>query len=180
MLAMTSGRAKSVADVRPARPSVNVTDNLPRASDVPDPDKLRQSTGHLNRMRILLRESTGKLEEARNSKDVVRLNCVNEKVMQIKGLLRISEQADVSLQENVSRREQAAAEHEFTKVGIAGQKVEQLRREVEECIGQLAFRTDENLTVDVETPDGLPGVDVTNPPPPPGITVRPPPASPTL
>src|SRR2546425_390629 len=59
------------------------------------------------------------------------------------------------------------------------EKAEQLRAEAEECIGQLAFRTDENLTVEVEEPEGLP-TDPTRPAPPPDVTVAPPPASPTL
>ncbi|HEX4620056.1 MAG TPA: hypothetical protein VH208_00690, partial [Myxococcaceae bacterium] len=137
------------------------------------------SSHPLQRMREVLKDVLGKLEEARNTKDVVKLNCVNEKLTQIKGLLRISEQADVSLQEAVAKKEASSAEHEYIKVTIARQKVDQLRAEAEECIGQLAFRTDENLTVEVETPQDLPQTDVTHPQALPPVTVRPPPASPS-
>lgn len=146
--------------------------------NISDGEKARRSSDGLGRMREVLKEVLGKLEEARNTKDVVKLNCVNEKLTQIKGLLRISEQADVSMQEAIAKAEKQASEHEFTKVMIARQKVEQLRAEAEECIGQLAFRTDENQTVEVEEPEGLPD-DPTNPPPPPAIDSRPPAASPT-
>jgi len=151
-----------------------------KASDVPDPEKLRRSADALARMRNVLKEVLGKLEEARNTKDVVKLNCVNEKLTQIKGLLRISEQSDVALQEAVAKKETSQGEHEFTKVMIARQKVDQLRAEAEECIGQLAFRTDENLTVEVEVPDDLPSLDPTKPQTPPDVIKRPPPVSPTL
>ncbi len=151
-----------------------------RTADVPDPEKIRRSAEAVQKMRQALKEVLSKLEEARNTKDVVKLNCVNEKLTQIKGLLRISEQADVALQEAVAKKESSTAEHEFTKVMIARQKVDQLRAEAEECIGQLAFRTDENLSVEVEVPEGLPTEDVTRPPEPEVVTVRPPPASPTL
>jgi hypothetical protein len=161
----------------PAAPTVPTAE---RASDVPDPEKLRRSTEALTRMRTILKDVLGKLEEARASKDVVKLNCVNEKLTQIKGLLRISEQSDVALQEAVAKRETTSAEHEFTKVMIARSKVEQMRAEAEECIGQLAFRTDENLTVEVEIPDDLPKDDPTRPPRPPEIINRPPLSSPTL
>ena len=151
-----------------------------KASEVPDPEKLRRSADALARMRNVLKEVLSKLEEARNTKDVVKLNCVNEKLTQVKGLLRISEQSDVSLQEAVAKKESSQAEHEFTKVMIARQKVDQLRAEAEECIGQLAFRTDENLTVEVEVPDDLPDLDPTRPQTPPDVIARPPPVSPTL
>jgi hypothetical protein len=152
---------------------------LQKASDMPDGQKLSRSTQALAVMRDVLRNVLGKVEEARRTKDVVKLNCANEKLTQIKGLLRISEQADVSLQEAVSRRETSTSEHEYTKVMIAQQKVAQLRSEAEECIGQLAFRTDENLFVEVEEPENLPGGDPTRPPPADDVVVRPPPASPT-
>ena len=151
-----------------------------KASDVPDPEKLRRSVDALGRMRNVLKEVLSKLEEARSTKDVVKLNCVNEKLTQIKGLLRISEQSDVALQEAVAKRESSQGEHEFTKVMIARQKVDQLRAEAEECIGQLAFRTDENLTVEVEEPDDLPAADPTRPATPPDVINRPVLVSPTL
>jgi len=151
------------------------------ASKVPDNEKLRVSSDSVSVMRVALKDVLQKLEEARNTKDVVKLTCVNEKLTQIKGLLRISEQSDVALQEAVARRESQSADHEFTKVTIARSKVDQLRAEAEQCMGQLAFRADENATIEVETPDYLPKGD-------PSVVVmaprtldsRPPPASPTM
>jgi hypothetical protein len=129
-------------------------------------------------MREVLRDVLGKLEEARRAKDVVKLNCVNEKLTQIKGLLRISEQSDVALQEAVSKRDATSSAHEYTKVMIAQQKVTQLRTEAERCIGQLAFQADENMSVEVEEPTNLPGGDPTHPAPVEEVFVRPPPSSP--
>jgi hypothetical protein len=150
------------------------------ASKVPDADKLSVSSAALVTMRAALKDVLGKLEEARNTKDVVKLNCVNEKLTQMKGLLRISEQSDLQLQEAVAKQETATGEHEYTKVSIARTKVDQLRSEAEECIGQLAFRTDENLSIEVEVPDYLPSGDPTQIQPPIPIDTRPPPASPTM
>jgi hypothetical protein len=185
LLAMLLVAGTSAAqDARPSgaqRPGPAVPGpTLQKASEVPDKEKLERSTQALASMREALREVLEKLEEARSTKDVVKLNCVNEKLTQIKGLLRISEQADVALQEAIARKEVTASEHEYTKVMIAQQKVAQMRAEAEQCIGQLAFRTDENLSVEVEEPKDLPGGDPTRPPPPDDIIQRPPPASPTL
>jgi hypothetical protein len=177
---LVTGLAAAAQVVKPSGPTAVALPNLEKASEVPDPQKLERSSKALATMRTALREVLEKLEEARRTKDVVKLNCVNEKLTQIKGLLRISEQADVGLQEGIARKESTTSEHEYTKVMIAQQKVAQLRSETEECIGQLAFRTDENLSVEVEEPRDLPGGDPTRPPPPEDVIVRPPPASPTL
>ncbi|NOJ91214.1 hypothetical protein HNV26_37355, partial [Myxococcus xanthus] len=165
VLAASMATAQSPSPAAPPAPPA-ATAALEKASEVPDSAKLVRSTQALSGMREVLRSVLGKVEEARRTKDVVKLNCANEKLTQIKGLLRISEQADVSLQEAVSRQESSTSEHEFTKVMIARQKVGQLRSEAEECIGQLAFRTDENLFVEVEEPNNLPGGDPSRPPTP--------------
>ena len=148
----------------------------PVAAGLTEQQKLAQADEHLNRMRQVLKQVSGRLEEARNEKDIVRLNCVNEKLTQIRGLLKVSEQADIALQEAVARRDEAA-DTEFQKIGIARAKVDQLRAEVEECIGQLAFVVDEKTIVEVEQPKDLPDQDLTAREPPPPVVSRPPPAS---
>jgi hypothetical protein len=143
----------------------------------PNPEKIRKSAEALAKMRDALKDVLSKLEEARNSRDVVKLNCVNEKLTQVKGLLRISELADVAMQEAIAKKEESGALHEYTKTSIAVTKVTQLRAEAEQCLGQLAFRTDENLAVDVEVPEDLPKGDPTSPDSPIRVDTRPPAAS---
>jgi hypothetical protein len=121
-----------------------------------DSDKLEAAAEHLARMKSSLKQVLGRVEEARNEKDVVKLNCVNEKLTQIKALLKVAEQADVALHEAVSNKD-AAAESEFAKIGIARTKVEGLRADSEQCIGQLAYIADEKTTVEVQQPSNLPG-----------------------
>ncbi|XXF79793.1 hypothetical protein P2318_08540 [Myxococcaceae bacterium GXIMD 01537] len=181
MIAVLIAAGLATAEPQPAPRAPEVPGLVgEKASEVPDAEKLSRSTAALGNMREVLRQVLEKLEEARRTKDVVKLNCVNEKLTQIKGLLRISEQADVALQEAIARKETTPSEHEYTKVVIAQQKVRQLRAEAEECIGQLAFRTDENLSVEVEEPTNLPGGDPTQTQLPADVHVRPPPASPVL
>jgi hypothetical protein len=148
------------------------------AEQISDREKLNQANSELEQMRGVLKEVLKRLEEARNEKDVVKLNCVNEKLTQIKGLLKIAEQSDVALQEAVAQGDEGSAQHEFTKVNIAKQKVDQLRAEAEQCIGQLAYVVDEKTQVTVETPEGLPDA-ITNPTTTLPVVVNPPAVSPT-
>jgi hypothetical protein len=122
----------------------------------PDQEKLEAAADNIARMKAALKTVLGRAEQARVEKDVVKLNCVNEKLTQIKTLLRVAEQADVALHESLASRA-GAGEAEFSKVAITRTKVDRLRREAEECIGQLAYMVDEKTTVEVEQPAGLPG-----------------------
>jgi len=120
-----------------------------------DAQKLEKSAESIDRMKGVLRAVLGRVEEARNEKDVVKLNCVNEKLTQIKGLLKVAEQSDIALHEAISTKD-PAAESEFAKIGIARTKVDGLRGDAEQCIGQLAYIVDEKTTVEVQQPAGLP------------------------
>jgi len=126
-------------------------------------------------MRQVLKQVLQRVGDARAENDIVKLNCVNEKLVQIKGLLKVAEQADIGLQEAVARKD-PGADAEYEKIGIARTKVDQMRAETEECVGQLAYVVDEATRVEVETPTDLPADNGTWTPPP--LMMRPPPASP--
>jgi hypothetical protein len=146
-----------------------------------DAEKVEKAADHVARMKSAMKSVLQRVEDARNEKDVVKLNCVNEKLTQVKGLLKVAEQADVALNEAVARKDEAA-DTEFQKISMARAKVDGLRGEADQCIGQLAYVVDSETTVEVEQPDNLPSLDVTRrqPPPEPAVSppvVRAPPAS---
>jgi hypothetical protein len=118
-------------------------------------EKLEAAADNLSRMKTSLKHVLGRAEQARNEKDVVKLNCVNEKLTQIKSLIKVAEQADIALHESVSSKD-AGADTSFSKIAIARTKVDGLRGEAEQCIGQLAYMVDEKTTVEMEQPN-LPG-----------------------
>jgi hypothetical protein len=141
-----------------------------------DRRKLDQADEQLDRMRQAVKAVTVRLEAARQEKDIVKLNCVNEKLTQIKGLLKVSELAKATAQEAMARRDESAPA-ELRKIDVAQDKSDKLRSEAEQCIGQLAFAVGQQTTVEVEQPKDLPSSDVTGGEPPPPTLSRPPPAS---
>ncbi|OGQ78405.1 MAG: hypothetical protein A2289_25025 [Deltaproteobacteria bacterium RIFOXYA12_FULL_58_15] len=143
---------------------------------MPDNQKAGIAREHLDRMREALTRVLGHLEEAREERDVVKLNCVNEKLTAIKGLLKISEQADVAMQEALARRNSEVASHEFRKVSVAATKTEQLLAESEACVGELAVYSG-TTEIEVEI-DNEPTEDITEETTTVPVVTRPPAASP--
>ena len=139
-----------------AQSSVSPEGVPPSGVKLSDSDKLEKSAEHLAQMKAAMRQVLGEVEDARAAKDIVKLNCVNEKLTQIKTLLKVAEQADISLHEAISANDEGA-DSEFAKVGIARTKVEGLRTDSDRCIGQLAYVVDEKTTVEVQQPSDLPG-----------------------
>ncbi len=134
-------------------------DATPIGPRTPDSDKLEAAADNIARMKTALKLVLGRAEQSRSEKDIVKLNCVNEKLTQIKALIKVAEQADLALHESVASKD-AASEAEFSKIAIARTKVDGLRRGAEQCIGQLAYMVDEKTTVEVEQPANLPGREV--------------------
>ena len=123
-----------------------------------DAQKLEKSAEALERMKGVLRAVLGRVEEVRNEKDVVKLNCVNEKLTQVKALLRVAEQSDIQLHEALVNKD-PVAESEFGKINIARTKIDGLKIDADQCIGQLAYIVDEKTTVEVQQPAGLANAD---------------------
>lgn len=149
-----------------------------RASKLGDSEKLELATEYLSEMKGVLSTVLGLLKNAREEKDVIKVNCVNEKLTNIKGLIRISEQADITLQEAVAKGEQDTGTHEFHKISISHQKIKVLKTEAEQCVGELAFAVGKT-TVEIEVDgDVVPEEDPTLTALPDTPVVRPPAASP--
>ena len=127
--------------------------NAPKGTG--DTEKLDAAADNIARMKSGLKQVLARAEQARNEKDVVKLNCVNEKLTQIKSLIKVAEQADIALHESIASKD-SSAETDFSKIAIARTKVDGLRADSEQCVGQLAYMVDEKTTVEVELPPELP------------------------
>ncbi len=120
-----------------------------------NPFLMKKASSHVTQVKGAMKQVLGRVEEARNEKDIVKLNCVNEKLAQIKQILNVAEGAEMALQEALAKGD-AGADAEYSKIAIARGKADQLRTEAEECIGQLAFVVDEKTSVEVQQPEDLP------------------------
>ena len=150
---------------------------LRKTSQLSAAEQLAQTAKYVARMKQTL-ASVGKLaKRARVEKDIIKLNCVNDKQIQIKGNLRLAEQTRDAIKVASARGDAGARDHEFSKLTIAFQKVTVLGQEAEACIGQeIAYVGQTKVDVSVD-PD-IPQEDPTTEAPPPLPTIRPPVASP--
>jgi len=143
-----------------------------------DKEMLNKSQEYIKKMKNIYKEILNLLEEARKEKDIVKIKCINENLTAIKALLKIAEQADVSLQEAVIKKDEIVAQHEFEKVEIAYQKAKSLNQEANACAGKISMTPGETK-VEVEEPKDITERDPTEKPKVDIIVVeRPPRASP--
>jgi hypothetical protein len=125
-------------------------------------ETLAQSKEYVSKMQDTLRRITELQEVAKKQKDIIKLNCVNDKLLQTKGHIAVNDQAMSSLNEAIARNDAPSRQHEFSRVTILYQKVLVLGTEAENCIGEdLSYIG--AARVDVEIDPGIPQQDVTDP-----------------
>ncbi len=108
-----------------------------------------QSQVLLTEMEAVLRRVVGLQQSARKQKDIIKLNCVNDKLLQVKQLLNIAENAKNSLIEAIAAQNEADRYHQFAQLTVAAERSRGLRDEAEACIGEeLVFLGPTELEVD--------------------------------
>jgi hypothetical protein len=75
-------------------------------------------------------------KSARTSKDVIKLNCVNEKLLAVKQLLNIAESSQNDLTEALSTGDRDQQQHSYGQVKLAFERGSVERDEAEGCIGE--------------------------------------------
>ena len=96
---------------------------------------LKQGKEYRASMEKTVNDLQAMVEQARKQKDVIRLNCVMDKLVQVKLNMNIADQALQKLQEATTRRDDGGSLHEYTRITIVNQKVQVLQNEGQTCVG---------------------------------------------
>ncbi|MCK6518594.1 hypothetical protein L6R46_26495 [Myxococcota bacterium] len=78
----------------------------------------------------------GLLVAAQPEQDAVKIQCLNKKLSAVRALVQVSESALASMQEALSVGDDARADYEFRKIGVAKNKAVQFRGEADACVGE--------------------------------------------
>src|SRR5690554_150994 len=124
---------------------------------MPNSEKLTCGADKINQMRATLDQTNQLLENVRSQdEDIIRVNCVNEKVASMKGFVKVAEQSYTSLNAAVSANDNSAAKHHYTLISVGSEKVRTLASEAALCTGE-EMRFTGNTQIDVNTPDTTDG-----------------------
>jgi hypothetical protein len=159
--------APPVADAQPA----------PSRMTISGADMLRQGQEYRQQLQSAVFQIQAQSEQAKRDKDVIRLNCLLDKLTQVKINGNMMDQSLQSLQEAVARRDEGTQLHQYTRVTIINQKAQVLRTEADACVGAETNYVGTTRVL-VETPAGIADAPDDPPPSDPPIIVPPPVASP--
>ena len=161
-----------VPPTAPAAPPAAVDLSVKQRPTLTPAEMVNQSKDYLHGMAEVVKRIQGLQEEAKRQKDIIRLNCVTDKLVQARVNANIAEQSMASLQEGVAKNDEGSETHEFTRLTIVNQKVTVLGAEAENCIGEdLSFVGATRVDIEVDpnipqydpTTPGSPFIDITRP-----------------
>lgn len=140
-----------------AQDNINPQQLLESAKNMSGSDMLSRASGEIEKMKNTLGGSLELLEATRDEeKDILKLNCIRDKLAAVKGFLKVSEQSEVKLKEALARDDRATAEHQYALVVIAGSKVSNLGVEAQSCAGEVlrySGQTDVKFDIDEDIPE---------------------------
>jgi hypothetical protein len=102
---------------------------------------------------------------ARKEKDVIKLNCVNDKLVQIKPQMNLADSAEAELEDSTDATRMAV----FDNISQAAENIRRLREEADQCVGEPTTQGGDssNSFTGPTPPDdptkGLPGGDIEAP-----------------
>jgi hypothetical protein len=118
-------------------------------ADVPVDQMRSKSEEHLADMRKVLERVVEVQGIARKQQDVLKLNCVNDKLLQIKQFLNIAEKAFTDMVEAIAGNDTGGAYDRLSDITIAWEEVTRLGAEAEQCIGtDLSYLGPSDTTVE--------------------------------
>jgi hypothetical protein len=110
--------------------------SVPQRSTLSGQEMARQGREYRANMDRALAQLQTMVEQARKQKDVIRLNCVMDKLVQVKVNMNMADEAIQKLQQASARQDDGASLHEYTRLTIVNQKVEVLQNEGQTCVGE--------------------------------------------
>lgn len=109
-----------------------------QASKLSPGEMISRASADIERMKGTLGQVLEVLEKTRQEeKDLLKLNCINEKLSAIKGFLKVSEQSLTKLKTSNANGDTDSMRHQYSLIAIAGSKVENLGVEAQSCAGEV-------------------------------------------
>jgi hypothetical protein len=118
-------------------------------------EMIRQGNEYRQQIQAIVAQIQVQVEQAKKDKDVIRLNCLLDKLTQVKVNGNMMDQDLQRLQDAVLRRDEGAQLHQYARITIISQKAQGLRGEADACVGSETNYVGPTK-VNVEAPPGIP------------------------
>jgi hypothetical protein len=108
---------------------------------------MREASSTLDSISATRRRVSDLLDRARTDRDIIKVNCLNDKLTQVDVTLRSAREHQELLQNSVSLNNDGQRNHEFQLMNIFRSRSDVLETEARQCIGEDTGTFDPTRTV---------------------------------
>jgi hypothetical protein len=144
-LGLSVGGASAQTVTPTARPDAEVPSR--RTANLSGADQLREATATLDSITATRRRVSDLLDRARTDRDIIKVNCLNDKLTQVDVTLRSAREHQELLQNAVSLNNDGQRNHEFQLMNIFRSRSEGIEGESRGCVGEETGTFDPTRTV---------------------------------
>jgi hypothetical protein len=126
-----------------------VQENLGKQAELTGTEMQGNADGLLAKMREVLKRVVEVRGIAKRQKDIIKLNCVNDKLLQVKQLLNIAESSRTNLDASIADNDESGRYDYYTNIVYSHDQTLALGAEAENCIGEdLSYLGPSETTVE--------------------------------
>lgn len=156
------GLAVGVAGAQtPSQSNNNAETGQRRVANLSGPDQVREANAIVEEVQRIRRQVSDLLDTARQDRDIIKINCLNDKLTQIDVTLRSAREHQELLSTAVSTSNDGQRNHEFTLMTIYRGRSTGLEVEARQCIGEGNGTFDQGSTVQVRVSNSITNQDTT-------------------
>lgn len=133
VLLAVPGLAQAQEDPAPS----TATSSEISGQDLTSPQKSAFSDKAVDELDVLMKRVLKMIEEAGKKKDIILLNCLNDKLLSLRGLHKVAVDAQIGLAEAIARENVDLEEHNFRKTFISLDQGRIVAAEANACVGQV-------------------------------------------
>lgn len=125
--------------------------DVERPKNLNNSQKKERAEGYITSMKSVLKEAYAVLKSTRKEKDIAKLNCVNDNIRQINGLLKRSKEDLINMSDPENEENPKTFNHYFTKIFLAYKNVGNTKTVLMACSGSMiTYKGARDLEVQVE------------------------------
>lgn len=144
-----------------AAPVANAEVGQRRTANLSGPDQVREANAIVEEVRRVRRQVSDMLDTARQERDIIKVNCLNDKLTQIDVTLRSAQERQELLSNAVSLNNDGQRNHEFTLMTIYRGRSSGLENEARQCIGEGNGTFDQGSVVQMRVSNNITEQDTT-------------------
>lgn len=157
LAALTSGAISGTAFAQDS----GVAGDLERTATASPQEKLQYAADAVEELKQTLKSAEKLLEEARKDGETEQVECLAERISQIRALAQVTESAQGAMQKALEAGNTERADHEMRKIAVALSKSRQLSLEAQACVDESSLASGETQ---ISVSGGMEGeVDETDP-----------------